>query len=90
MSRVGLIDLSPFAKFKVVGPDARAFLDYAVAGTVPAAGRTSIAHALTNGARVYAEFTITALDHNRFMVVTGSGAELHDLRHLEQVRANDV
>ena len=32
-----------------------------------------------------AEFTITGLEDGSFMIITGSGVELHDLRHLEQV-----
>lgn len=84
--KVGLIDLTPFAKINVSGPDARPYLDYLCAGTIPKVGRTSLAHALTNGGKVYAEFTVTGLDDGGFMVVTGSGSELHDLRHMEQVR----
>jgi dimethylglycine dehydrogenase len=32
-----------------------------------------------------AEFTITGLEDGSFMIVTGSGSELHDLRHLQKV-----
>ena len=53
------IDLTPFAKITVKGSEARGFLDYVVAGTVPKPGRTSLAHALTPKGKVYAEFTIT-------------------------------
>ena len=38
-NRVGIIDLTPFAKFMVGGSDARSYLDYLVAGTVPKEGR---------------------------------------------------
>ena len=79
--KVGLIDLTPFAKINVSGKDARKYLDYLLAGTVPKIGRTSLAHALTIGGKVMAEFTITGLDDGSFMVVTGSGSELHDLRY---------
>ena len=74
-NKVGLIDLTPFAKIKVSGSYARAFLDYAVAGAVPKAGRTSLAHALTDGGKVMAEWTITGYpsDKETFIIVTGSG-----------------
>ena len=49
--KVGIIDLTPFAKINVSGPDARPYLDYLLAGTVPKIGRTSLAHALTIGKR---------------------------------------
>ena len=88
-SGVGLKDLTPFAKIRVRGPDAFAFLDRVVAGRVPKdAGRTTLAHALTPvEAKVYAEFTLTRVSNEEFMVVTGAGVEGHDLRHLEQVRS---
>jgi dimethylglycine dehydrogenase len=85
MDKVGLIDLTPFSKFIVSGGDARRYLDYLVAGTVPKEGRTSIVHALTPGGKVMAEFTLTGMDKGRFMVVTGAGVEGHDLRHMEKV-----
>jgi len=90
-NKVGLIDLTPFAKIKVSGSYARAFLDYAVAGTVPKAGRTSLAHALTDGGKVMAEWTITGdpSDKETFIIVTGSGVELHDIRHLEKVKQEE-
>ena len=84
-NNVGIIDITPFAKFIVNGKNARIFLDYVVAGTVPKAGRTSLAHALTPKGKVMAEFTITGLEDGSFMIVTGSGSELHDLRHLQQI-----
>lgn len=68
------------------GPQSRSFLDYLVAGTVPKLGRTSLVHALTPKGKVYAELTLTGLPESQFMVVTGSGSELHDLRHLKQVK----
>jgi glycine cleavage system aminomethyltransferase T len=35
MENVGIKDITPFAKFIVEGPQAEAFLDYVVAGSVP-------------------------------------------------------
>ena len=84
-NRVGLIDLTPFAKFIVGGDDARKYLDYLVAGTVPREGRTSVVHALTRAGKVYAELTLTGMAGGRFLVVTGSGVEGHDLRHMAEV-----
>ena len=62
---VGVTDLSAFGKFRVSGPGSRVFLDYAVAGTVPAPGRTSLVHMLTPRGRVYAELTITCTKPDR-------------------------
>ena len=46
-SGVGIIDLTPFAKFIVKGEDARKYLDHLVAGTVPKEGRGAIQSILT-------------------------------------------
>lgn len=80
MNRVGIIDLSPFGKFEVVGPDARRFLDYVTANTIPKPGGICITHCLTERGKVYAELTATALAEDRFFIVTGASTELHDLR----------
>ena len=42
-------------------------------------------HALTPAGKVYAELTLTGMSGGRFMVVTGSGVEGHDLRHMAEV-----
>ena len=85
-TKVGIADLTPFAKIVVSGDQAREFLNHVVAGPVPKAGRTSLAHALTEGGKVMAEFTITGNEDGSFLVITGSGSELHDLRHLERLK----
>lgn len=64
--KVGVVDLSSFGKFTVSGPDSRRFLDYAVAGTVPKPGRTSLVHLLTPRGKVYAELTITSTGQDRY------------------------
>jgi dimethylglycine dehydrogenase len=83
--RVGVADLSPFGKFLLTGPDARKFLDRAVAGFVPKEGRTGLGHMLTSTGKVYAELTITGMEGGKYMIVTGGGSEFHDLRRLNQI-----
>lgn len=83
--KVGVADLSPFGKFMLTGPDARAFLDRCVAGFVPKEGRTGLGHMLTSTGKVYAELTITGLPDGKFLIVTGGGSELHDLRRLNEI-----
>lgn len=43
-------------------------------------GLTNISHMLTARGRVYAEVTITQVAPGEFLLITGSGSELHDLR----------
>jgi dimethylglycine dehydrogenase len=81
----GVIDLSPFGKIDVCGPDACRLLDHLTANELPSVGRTVITHMLTPRGRVYAELTVTRLSEDHFFCVTGSGSELHDLRWMEEV-----
>lgn len=83
MEKVGVIDLTPFGKFIVKGKDSHKLLDRLFANTMPKVGMTNISHMLTPSGKVYAEVTITQLAPGRFLLVTGSGSELHDLRWIE-------
>ncbi|XP_075303011.1 dimethylglycine dehydrogenase, mitochondrial [Opisthocomus hoazin] len=84
MEKVGVIDLSPFGKFKVKGTDAVKLLDHLFANVVPKVGSTNISHMLTPRGKVYAELTVSQPYPGEFMLVTGSGSELHDLRWIEE------
>ncbi|XP_006796961.1 dimethylglycine dehydrogenase, mitochondrial [Neolamprologus brichardi] len=83
MEKVGVIDLTPFGKFIVKGKDSHKLLDRLFANTMPKVGMTNISHMLTPSGKVYAEVTITQLAPGRFLLITGSGSELHDLRWIE-------
>lgn len=83
MKTAGIIDLTPFAKLIVKGPQAAEFLNYVGANNVPRLGRTVITHVLSPSGHVYAELTVTRTHEDSFLVITGSGSELHDLRWLE-------
>ena len=79
--RVGLMELSSFAKYTVEGKGARAFLDRLVANAIPKAiGRINLCHALNPSGSVRSEFTIARLPDGlygeRFYLV-GPGAA-HD------------
>uniref|UniRef100_A0A4W4E5I0 Dimethylglycine dehydrogenase, mitochondrial n=1 Tax=Electrophorus electricus TaxID=8005 RepID=A0A4W4E5I0_ELEEL len=88
MEKVGVIDLSPFGKFMVKGKDSHKLLDRLFANTLPKVGLTNISHMLTPRGHVYAELTITQLAPGEFMLITGSGSELHDLRWIERERTD--
>eukprot|EP00079_Xenopus_tropicalis_P012797 XP_002940239.2 PREDICTED: dimethylglycine dehydrogenase, mitochondrial isoform X1 [Xenopus tropicalis] len=85
MEKVGVIDLTPFGKFTVKGKDSIHLLDHLFANTIPKVGFTNISHILTPRGRVYAELTVSQLSPGEFLLITGSGSELHDLRWIEEV-----
>ena len=84
--RVGLLDLSGFAKYDVTGPDAETMLDRLCANRLPKRGRIALTHLLSEGGRIGAEATVTRLDEDAFYVLSAAGAELRDLDHLQQGR----
>uniref|UniRef100_A0A8C2VWM2 Dimethylglycine dehydrogenase, mitochondrial n=1 Tax=Chinchilla lanigera TaxID=34839 RepID=A0A8C2VWM2_CHILA len=85
MQRVGVIDLTPFGKFTIKGRDSARLLDHLLANVLPKVGFTNISHMLTPKGRVYAELTVSHQSPGEFLLITGSGSELHDLRWIEEV-----
>ncbi|HMK85433.1 MAG TPA: FAD-dependent oxidoreductase [Steroidobacteraceae bacterium] len=82
--RVGLMDLSTFAKFELTGPDALAFLQRICANKIPDRdGRIVLTHLLTPAGFVESEMTITRLAADHFYVLCAAVAQLHDRDQLE-------
>ena len=75
--RVGAADLTAFAKYDVIGPDAEKFLDRLTAGRIPRVGRIGLVYMLTEAGMVEAEFTAARLADDRFYLV---GAAVGQLR----------
>lgn len=74
--RVGIMDLSSFAKFDVTGPGAEALLDRLTANRLPRKqGGIGLTQVLSDNGRILGEWTITRLGPDRFYVLTGAGAE---------------
>jgi dimethylglycine dehydrogenase len=85
--RVGILDLSGFAKYDVAGPDAEAFLNRLCANRMPTKnGGVVLAHILSINGRILGEVTVTRFADDRFYLLSAAGAELRDLDHLVQGR----
>jgi dimethylglycine dehydrogenase len=84
--RVGVLDLTGFAKYDVTGPDAEVFLNRLCANRMPKTGGIVLAHILSKMGRIGGEVTITRLAEDRFYLLSAAGAELRDLDHLMQGR----
>jgi len=85
--RVGILDLTGFAKYDVTGRDAETFLNRLCANRVPAKdGGIVLAHVLSEQGRIRGEVTITRLANDRYYLLSAAGAELRDLDHLLQGR----
>jgi dimethylglycine dehydrogenase len=96
--RVGVMDLSTFAKFIIEGPDAFSFLQRICANNVPTVdGRIMLGHLLNANGFIDSEITVTRLAAERFYVVSAAVAQLHDMDQLrwridtgERVSVTDV
>jgi dimethylglycine dehydrogenase len=70
---VGLLDMTAFAKARVSGPGAEAFLDRLVANRLPGKiGRVALCHALNSRGGVHSEFTIQREAADRFYLVSAA------------------
>ena len=77
--RVGLFDLTPFAKFRVSGPGALAFLDYVAANRMDQPqGCITYTSMLTPQGGIQCDLTVTRLAEDQFFIVTGGSTAERD------------
>jgi len=83
--RVGLLDLSGFAKYEISGRDAESFLNRVCANRVPRkTGGIALVHMLSPQGRILGEMTVTRLADDRFYALSAAAAELRDRDWLTQ------
>lgn len=74
---VGLLDLSPFAKFEISGAGALAYLDAISPNRIPTkVGQIALAHPLTPQGGIAWEFSITLLENGHYYMMVPAAAEL--------------
>ena len=77
--RVGLLDLTSFAKYDVTGAGAESFLNRLFANRMARRqGGIVLAHMLTEDAMIESESTITRMADDHFYVLSGITGESHD------------
>ena len=85
--RVGMLDLTGFAKFDVTGTDAEAFLNRICANAMPKKmGGIGLVHPLSRGGRIAGEMTVTRFADDHFYCLSAAAAELRDLDLMTQSR----
>ncbi len=83
--RVGVLDLTGFAKFDVSGAAAESFLNRVCANQVPRkTGAIALVHLLSPAGRIQGEMTVSRLADDRFYALSAAAAELRDLDLLAQ------
>ena len=83
--RVGLFDITPFAKFDIEGPDAVTFLERVFANRIDrAVGSIVYTAALTRRGGIRLDVTIARKADELFRLVTGGGTGQHDVAWLRR------
>ena len=86
----GLLDMSAFAKCRVEGPGAEAFLERVIANKLPRkAGRLILAHALAPRGGVHSEFTIMRESDDSFYIVSAGATQRLDHDWLKKHMPDD-
>ena len=81
---VGINEVHNFGKFRVAGPNARAWLDTIMAGRVPETGRVTLTPMLSPTGRPIGDFTISALDAEEFQLTASYAAQFFHARWFQQ------
>ncbi|GAB0114325.1 GcvT family protein [Acidisoma sp. C75] len=87
--KVGLLDMSAFAKMEVTGPGAAQWLESILTTKVPKPGRVQLSYLLTKRGGVRSEFTIFSMGPSAFYLVSAGALERHDHDYLEKLAPTD-
>lgn len=89
-NNVGLLDMTAFAKCRVAGPGAEAFLDNFVANNLPVRmGGIALCHALNKNGGVHSEFTICREASDSFYLVSAGALQRLDHDYLQKYMPKD-
>ncbi len=88
--KVGLLDMSAFAKFEVSGPGAESWLDSLMANRIPKKiDRLTLCHLLTPTGGVRSEFTVYKTAPESYYLVSAGAYERHDFDYLQKMQPKD-
>ncbi len=88
--KVGLQDMSAFAKCEISGPGAENWLDQLLTNAVPKkVGRVSLSYLLTSKGGVRSEFTVYKMASQRYYLVSAGAYERHDHDYLKKAMPAD-
>ncbi len=80
---VGLFETSGFAKYKVTGADAEAWLDRLLAGRLPKVGRIALTPMLAENGTLRGDFTVARADTESFWIFGSGPSQGFHLRWFE-------
>ncbi|MEL6293047.1 MAG: FAD-dependent oxidoreductase [Pseudomonadota bacterium] len=79
---VGLIDATAFAKHRISGPGATAFLDWFTCNKLPKVGRINLTYALTSHGTTRTEYTIVRVAEDDYYLVSAGAWHAYDEDYL--------
>ena len=86
----GLLDMTAFAKCRIAGLGAEAFLDYLVANRLPKkVGQIGLCHALNGNGGVHSEFTILRESEDLFYLVSAGAWQRLDHDYIRRYMPRD-
>ncbi len=85
---VGLIDATAFAKHRLSGPGATAFLDWFTTNKLPKVGRINLTYALSDHGTTRTEYTIVREGEDRYYLVSAGGLHAYDEDYLYKAIAD--
>ena len=87
----GLLDLTSFAKFVLHGPDAEPVLQRLCANDVGGPpGRVVYTAMLNERGGIECDLTVTRLDEDRYLIVTGAALAVHDFDWISRTTPSDA
>jgi dimethylglycine dehydrogenase len=81
---VGLMEISSFAKYRVSGEGAEAWLDRMLACRLPKGGRMTLAPMLKNDGKLIGDFTVANLGEGEWFIAGSGIAEQYHMRWFEK------
>lgn len=89
-TNVGVLDMTAFAKCRVTGPGAEAFLDWLFANKLPKSiGGIGLCHALNTRGGVHSEFTIRRESDTSFYLVSAGALQRLDHDYIKKLMPKD-
>ena len=88
--KVGIQDMSAFAKCEISGPGAESWLDRLLTNAIPKkVGRVTLSYLLTRKGGVRSEFTVYKAAQQRYYLVSAGAYERHDHDYLKKAMPKD-
>ena len=81
---VGINELQNFGKYRVTGPNSRAWLDRIMAGLIPKPGRLGLTPMLAHSGKIIGDFTVSCLSETEFQLTASYGAQGWHSRWFDQ------